>query len=53
MGSNFDPNRTVKWCTECHRYFNPEVPHDCVDKGVVQNRAKLEKWLGTYTIKEG
>ena len=53
MEFNFDPNKTVTWCPECKRYYNPTAEHSCVDVGINENRAKLEQWLGEFTIKEG
>lgn len=50
--SNLTPDPTL-WCDECQRFYNPAAPHKCRDREIIDNRAQLEKWLGTYTIKEG
>lgn len=47
------PMDKALWCDECQRYYNPEAPHSCRDREIADNRVRLEKWLGTYTIKEG
>lgn len=51
--SNLTPENDALWCTECQRYYNPAAPHKCRDREIADNRAQLEKWLGTYNIKEG
>ena len=50
---NLTPENNALWCNECQRYYNPAAPHECRDREIAVNRAQLEKWLGTYTVKEG
>lgn len=46
------PYGGAEWCTECRRYFNPAEPHECRDIEITANRNRLEKWLGTFQVKE-
>ena len=42
------------WCSNCKTYYRPTAgEHTCVNKDMMSNRAKLEEWLGTFTVKEG
>ncbi len=53
MSSLTGGENNALWCDECQRYYNPAAPHKCRDREISANRAQLEQWLGTYTIKEG
>ncbi len=46
------PGEDIQWCDECGRYFNPKVPHECVDRRVKDNQRALEVFLGRYKIVE-
>lgn len=51
--SNGNLNPNIKWCDECKKYYNPEVPHECQDRELRKNREQLEDWLrGKYKVKE-
>lgn len=45
-------NPNIKWCPDCGRYYNTTAAHECFGREINQNREKLERWLGTFTIKE-
>lgn len=48
----FGSNPDVTWCDACGRYYNKNAPHDCRGMEIRLNREKLERWLGTFTIRE-
>lgn len=44
----------IGWCADCKTYYRPSAgEHICNSKDRRDNRAKLEAWLGEFTIKEG